>query len=192
MISVTEYNKEMFEEVLEYCKSEFDTTEPAASNMWDEAWHDNWSTLPYLLKNTNRFTGLKGKFFILRDDAKIIGCSGVYVSDFSDNVAFLGVRSWLTRRYRKKQLVREYILPRQKQWAIDNNALILCLSFNEYNKNLRKMFIAGQQVYKRTEKHLFYHNFNMLDYQVTIQGVPQWVIYEKLSRWDYNWQPLAT
>lgn len=190
MISILEYNNNHFEELLDYCKKEVNEKDPAASNMWNENWEEDCSTLPYLLKNTGRFSDTKGKFFLLTNDKKIIGCSGVYKSDFSNNVSLLGVRSWITKEYRKKQYVREFFLPIQKKWAIENNSLLLALSFNEYNKNLIKMFTLGQKVYTRNENHIFFYNFNILEYPVIIQGVPQWVIYEKLSNWDYNWQEL--
>lgn len=190
MISVIEYDNTLLSNLIFYCKSEVTGKDIAKENMWCHDWESAPHTLLYILENTDRFSNSKGKFHLLYEHDKIIGCAGVYLSDFSSKVCIAGVRSWLSRPYRKQQLVRNYLLPVHKAWAIEQNADIVALSFNSYNKNLIKMFSRGQRLYHRSPENIFYSNFNYIDFPVLIQGTPQWVIYEKLNGKDIDWESL--
>jgi hypothetical protein len=132
-----------------------------------------------------------GCFLVLVDDDEIIGCSGAYVSNFSKDVALLGCRSWLVKHARSKSYVRDLLLPLQRSWAIMRQTKVVALSFNDYNKNLRELFRRSLVKRTRREQHMmFFNNINVLDYPVIIQHVPQWVIYEKLTDWDFNWNSI--
>ena len=177
---------------LDFCKTaSLEVDQPAASNMW----HDNWSeenyTLPYILFKDNRFKNPKGEFFILKHNDLIIGCSGVYISEFNNQIGILGCRTWVSKDYRNQSLVRDYILPAHKQWAIDNNCKVIAITFNDYNKNLIETFKRkrlGETRSPRQPHHLFYSNFNEVDFPVVIQHTRQWVIYEKLDvTFDFDW-----
>lgn len=191
MISINEYADSMLSDLLSYCKMEYSIKDSASVNMWDNSWHDKPNTLPYILSYSDRFTSPNGKFYLLRDSDKIIGCAGVYKSSFSEKVAFLGVRSWVSKEYRMRQLVRNYLLPAQRDWAIEHGAEVVALSFNHYNKNLIKMFTKGQVLLTRTEKHMFYKNFNALKYPVYVQGILQWIIFENLSDYQFDWASIS-
>ena len=190
MIKIRPYEEQYFSEFLDFCKSETNSDDIASENMWSNNWENDTKTVLYLLKNNIRFNKKSGEFYILFDDDKIIGCSGVYVSDFSEKVALLGVRTWITKLYRNKHLVREYLLPAQKSWAISNSVDIVACSFNEYNKNLTSLFQRGQKYKTRDSHHMFYKNFNTLEYPVLIQSVPQWVIFENLTEYRFNWETI--
>lgn len=190
MISVIEYKDYHFNSLLEFCKIESFRKEHAAVNMWDVDWELKPNTLLYILSKDNRFSNPLGNFYLLYDDDKVIGCSGIYVSDFSEKIAIAGTRTWLSHGYRTKQYVRDFLLTEQKRWAIRNNISIIALTFNSYNKNLIKLFRKGQKLQTRSKDHLFYNNINYLDYTVMIKGVPQWVIYENLSNYFFNWETL--
>ena len=91
---------------LDFCKTaSLEVDQPAASNMW----HDNWSeenyTLPYILFKDNRFKNPKGEFFILKHNDLIIGCSGVYISEFNNQIGILGCRTWVSKDYRNQSLL---------------------------------------------------------------------------------------
>ena len=176
----------------EFCKAaSLEIDQPAASNMWHDNWIDENYTLPYILFKDNRFKNSKGKFFILKHNDLIIGCSGVYISDFSPQIGILGCRTWISNKYRNQSLVRDYLLPAQRGWAIDRNASVVGLTFNDYNKNLINTWKRVRLGEKRTARqpyHLFYNNFNEVDFPVTIQYTKQWIIYEKLDpNFDFNW-----
>jgi hypothetical protein len=135
-----------------------------------------------------RFTGDKGIFHFIADGSELVGCGGVYVSDFSAKVALLGVRSWLIPAIRGKSVIRDLLLPIQKSWARQRGCNIFALSFNDYNKNLRILFIRNlMNRNKRTADMLFYNNINVVEFPVLIQYVPQWVIYEKDNLDDFDW-----
>jgi len=169
---------------------------PSAVNMYDVDWGSKSHTLPYILEKTDRFKDSTGTFHILTINDKIVACAGVYRSDFDDKIAILGCRTWVHENFRHRILVREFLLPIQKEWALKNNCDILVLTFNDYNKNLIKTFQRlrlGEKVDRiksRQEKHLFYHNLNVLDYPVIIKNTVQWVIYEKVNDRDFDWESI--
>jgi hypothetical protein len=164
----------------EFCHEVSKGPEPAARNM---------AQVPQII--SERYAE-KGMFTVLFDEDKIIGCSGVYTSAFSPDVAILGSRSWLLKDYRNKSLVRDVLLPPQRQWALEMGRKVGALTFNWYNRNLRELFL--RPIVKRTprrEHMLFSKNINVIDYPVLIQAVPQWVLYEKFTEWDFDWSTIA-
>ena len=192
MIIVSPYSLEDHNNLLEFCKTESQDKNPAAENMWHEEWKTMPNTLPYILKYNNRFSKENGEFYILRDNYSIIGCSGIYVSEFSPKVALAGVRTWINRLYRNRQLVKDYLLVSQRKWAIEHGIEVIACSFNKYNKNVRVLFTRGQNIGTRSSDHMFYKNFNMLDYPVIIQHVPQWIIYENLTDFRFDWNSIRS
>ena len=163
-----------------FCEEAATYNEPAAENM---------ENVPSLIET--RFTG-RGAMFVVMDGKSIVGCSGCYLSDFSPYVGLLGVRSWLQPKYRALQVIRNLVLPAQRSWAIERGVMLVALSFNEYNSNLIHLF--ERQIVKRVPRshsHMFYRGMNTLPYPVLIQNTPQWVLYEKLSNWDFNWESIS-
>ena len=191
MITVAPYKTEDCSNLLKFCRIESMDKHPSSENMWHTNWETMPNTLPYILQFGNRFAERNGEFYILRDDNNnIIGCSGIYVSEFSPRVALAGTRTWINRKYRNMQLVKNYLLVAQRDWAVRNNIEIVACSFNEHNKNIRTLFSRGQKIGTRTPNHMFYKNFNVLDFMVTIQNVPQWVIYENLTDFKFDWESI--
>jgi hypothetical protein len=170
-----------YDDVIEFCQqAALETSQPASENM---------QSLPTVL---DRF--VDGEFNFLVDDGKIIGCGGVYVSNFSKHISLAGSRTWINKEYRHCNLVRDYLLPRHKQWSMDRGCKQVAICFNEYNKNMRRIFFRnrlGEQntrVFQRQPQHLFYSNINEVPFVVNIQYTPQWVLYEKLDpNWEFNW-----
>ncbi len=189
MISVKEYTPEFFEQLLEFCKYQKDDSKPS-NNMWSEDWEKDSSTLLYILNTNERFSNDRGMFHLLYDDENIIGCGGVYISDFSPRVAIAGVRTWVDKKYRNLQYIKNYILVENKNWAVKRYVDVIALSFNYYNKNLIKLFTKGMKLGTRTENHIFHNNFNMLEFPVMIRNTPQWVIYENLSDYRFDWESI--
>ena len=162
-----------------------DSDHPAAVNM---------ARLQHTLTETNRFF-VDGDFFILYDNGNVIGCGGVYESDFCNGFALAGVRTWMTKTYRNKSLVRQHLLPAHKQWSLKKGYIAVGLSFNDYNANIihtfkRKRFRETiKQMPPRKRHHLFYNGIHEVGFPVTIKNTPQYVIYEKLDpHWEYNWE----
>ncbi len=169
-----------------------ETTQPAHSNMWDDFWEEKSNTLPYILEKTNRFKD-NGFFHVIFDELPI-ACGGAYTSDFSPDVAILGTRTWIHRDYRHKLITRDYLLPEEKSWAIENKFKMIMLTFNEYNKNLRKLWVRqrlGENRPERTEKHFGYSNVHTVEYPVNIQYTKQYVLCEKLDdSYEFDWEAI--
>lgn len=186
-------DKDLFIKFCEQASRE--TSQPASVNMWHKNWKSKPETLVFQIYNRKRFFENNGEFYLALANKDIIGCSGVYRSLFSDNIALAGCRTWIDKDYRNLSIPREYFLPQHKKWAYKNNFKILALSFNDYNRNLIKTFTRlrlGENRSPRKEYHMFYNNFNEVLYPVTIQYVKQWVIYEKLQEdWDFDWSTIS-
>ena len=166
----------------------------AAENMWHDDWQNHNNTLPYLLENTNRFPSSNGEFYIVYNRRKFIACGGVYKSAFNQHIALAGVRTWINKKYRNKGIIGNTLLTIHKQWAIENKCKQIALSFNDYNKNIIKIFKRNRlgekntRLSRRTASNLFYNGVNELDFPVTIQYTKQWVIYEQIDpEWTYDW-----
>jgi hypothetical protein len=181
--SLTKQELDLFKEFLVSANKE--SNQPAHSNM-------NADTLLDILDNTERFK--RGCFNILFDDSKIIACSGCYVSNFSSDVLICGSRTWVDKDYRNKQIPREILLPAEKQYAVDNHIKCIALTFNEYNKNLIKLWFRkrlGEDRLPRTALHFGYNGVCVVDHMVTIQHTKQYVIYEMLDpSFVFDWKTI--
>jgi hypothetical protein len=179
----------------DFCKAESqETNQPAHANMWDIDWANKENTLIFILMYAGRFYRNNGEMFILYHNDSIIGCSGVCRSLFDTNIALAGVRTWIHKDYRNNSLLREYLLPVHKQWAIDRNYKQVILTFNEYNKNIINIFKRTRlaeksgRVESRQPHHLFYSGLVEVDFPVTLYKNKQWVIYEALDPdWKFDW-----
>lgn len=170
-------------------------SDPAYENMWDQNWMTKPNTLPYILTNTDKYVGNNGDFHIAYDGSKIAGCAGVYKSSTNALIALAGSRTWIDTEYRNKLIAREFLLPAHKAWALKQKCKQIALCFNDYNKNLITIWKRrrlGENRSARESHHMFYSNFNQVEFPVIIQKTPQWVIYEQLdTSWDWNWKILA-
>jgi hypothetical protein len=185
-------------EFFNFLKTEsLEVDQPASVNLWSDDWETNVHTLPYILTNTERFNGVKGEFYIVCDNDKIVACGGVYISEFNENIAIAGVRTWVSKDYRHLTLNKDYLLVEHKKWAMDNNIKMIALSFNDYNKNIIQIFKRGRlgekpgRINSREPKNMFYNGLTEVNFPVTIQYTPQWVIYEKIDdTFEFDWSSL--
>lgn len=193
---LTKLEKENFFDTLK-SQVELDSKSPAMENMYSNRWSDEKNTLHYLLEIENRFAKENGAYYVLLDDDKVVASGGIYYSEWTNDIAMGGIRTWVHTDYRNKFLAADYILPACKKWANKNNCKIVTLTFNDYNKNLIKTWTrirAGEsknRIRKRKPKHIFYNNIVVLDYPLEINYTKQWLIYENLSGiFDFNWQEI--
>ena len=170
----------------------------ASSNMWHDNWINEKHTLPFILNNTERFNDNNGEYHILFDGETIVACGGVYISNFSKHIAFIGVRTWVNKTYRNQSILREYLLPVQKAWCQEKQIKIIALTFNDYNKNLiqvfqkRRLGETTDRITTRQSHHLFYSNLTKVEFPVIVQHTKQWVIYEILdSTFNFDWESIA-
>lgn len=187
---LTPDQKEQFFDFLKDCSKELD--QPAYENMWDDEWHDKKNTLPYILEKTDRFKN-NGFYQILFDGDTIVACSGAYRSHFCDDVAILGNRTWIHKDHRNRLLVRDYLLPAEKAWAIQEGYKAVALTFNDYNKNLAALWKRKRLGDKRTpiQPYNFGYKYHIVDFPVNVQYTKQWLIYDILDEsFKYDWEQI--
>jgi hypothetical protein len=196
-MEIVDYNnlksKNLF---FKFCKNiTEESSHPAAKNMWADNWKSNPESLPYLLETKRFFAGNHGKFYVAYDHDNIVGCSGVYKAIFNKKIAIAGARTWIDHAYRHQQIVREYFFPAQKEWAIEQSLDAILISVNDYNKNLLRVFTKkrlGEQRSPNQNHHLFYNNFNTLEFPVSIRNTKQWIAYEILNpSFNFDWTSIA-
>ena len=192
---LTGAQKESFNEFLE--RIPYDNLDPAKENMWADDWKSKPHTLPYILNNTDRFIHPNGEFNIMFDGDTNIGCGGVYLSVFDHTFAIAGSRTWVNVAYRHKLVLRDNLLAKQKKWATEHNCGAVGLCFNDYNRNLIKVFKRirlgenKSRITGRLEQHLFYTGVIEIPYTVTVQYTKQWVAYELLNKdWRFDWESI--
>lgn len=165
---------------------------PAFENMWDRDWSNKPNTLPYLLEKTSKFNAPNGDYFVIYDDNTVVGMGGVYYSSFNRFIAIAGVRTWVNPEYRNRALLKEHLLPYHRAWAVKNNCRQVALTFNDYNKNVAEIFKRNRAGTPRLEHNLFYNGLREVEFPVTIQKTRQWVIYESLTDWEFNWATIKS
>jgi hypothetical protein len=196
MIAKSYYNLTNIERnnFIEFLKqASIETTQPAHVNMYDINWNNKPNTLMYILENTERFK-INGFYQILFDGDKVIASGGVYASEFSKDIAILGTRTWIHKDHRHKLISREYLLPNEKKWAIERGFKAIALTFNQYNKNLIKLWHRsrlGESRSIREHRHFGFNGVTEIEFPVTIQFTKQWIIYEKLDEdFYFDWKIL--
>lgn len=189
--TLTSKERDAFVEFLKEASTE--TTQPAHINMDIHDWHNKNNTLMYILEYTDRFKN-NGFYQVVFDGDKVVASDGAYASDFSSDVAILGTRTWIHKDYRNKLITREQLLPTSKKWAIEHGFKVIILTFNDYNKNLMKLWSRirlGESRTPRESHHFGFNGVTELEFPVTIQYTKQWVLYEKLdSSFDFDWSLL--
>jgi hypothetical protein len=174
-------------------EASLELTQPAHENMWDENWINKTSTLPYLLEKTDRFNN-NGIYHIAFDGDNVVGCSGIYTSAFCSELAIAGTRTWIAKEYRNLSVAREVFLPIEKSWAIENKFKAIAICFNDYNKNIIKLWSRNRLGERRTQRqshHFCYNGVNEVTFPVIIQYTKQWIIYEKLQDdFNFDWNKI--
>lgn len=168
---------------------------PAVSNMYSLDWKTNPSTLLYILEKTDRFSN--DSFHVWFKDNEIVGCSGIYISEFCKDFAIGGVRTYIDPKYRHLSLNKDYFLVKQKEWALRRNIKAMGLTFNDYNKNIIEIFKRNRlgekngRIKSRQPYNLFYNGIIEVKFPVYIQFTKQWVIYEKFDpTFDFDWEKI--
>lgn len=189
--TLTDSERDSFIEFLKEANTE--TTQPAHINMYDADWVNKNNTLLYILEYTDRFK-TNGFYQVIFDDNKVIASGGAYASDFSKDIAILGTRTWIHKDHRHKLISREQLLPNEKKWAIEHGFSAIILTFNDYNKNLMKLWQRtrlGESRSARESHHFGYTGVTEVEFPVTIQYTKQWVLMEKLDPlFEFDWSLL--
>jgi hypothetical protein len=188
--------KDQHDIFFKFLESTQDSNDLAKSNMYDIDWQNKPNTLPYILTYTDRFKGESGEFNILFDGDKVVAVGGVYRSNFNEYISIAGARTFVNDNYRRKNLMREYILPRHKKWSIEHNHKIIMVSFNEYNKKLINIFkrngLADNSLpLLQNSHHLFNDKIYEVEFPCNVQHTKQYIFYEKLDKdFSFDWATL--
>ena len=185
-----ENQEQYFEKILKWCETESkDSSTPAAINMRIDDWQTNEDTLAYILHNKRRFYK-RGEYFFLEVDDQIVASAGIYRSDFDNQVAIGGARSWANADYRAQFVIGRYLLPLQLKWAKANGFKTIVLTFNEYNARLVNHFKRSGLgiVKKRNPDSFFYNGVFEVPHPIMIKSTKQWAIYHKIDEeYEPNW-----
>lgn len=189
---VESINKDKF---FNFLKNEFiNSNEPAAKNLWHDDWKNHNFTIPFLLEHTTRFKNNNGQFHIVKYYDEIIGCGGVYKSDFCKDLTLAATRTWVNKKFRNQSILKDLTLVEHKKWSIENHCKAVALCFNDYNKNLIQIFKRNRlgeknnRIKTRLPKNLFYNGLEEIEFPITIQFTKQWIIYEKLDNsFNFDW-----
>ncbi|NJO60973.1 MAG: hypothetical protein HC836_22765 [Richelia sp. RM2_1_2] len=175
--------------LIQLCKEAEQENIAASENMKFTDWQLNNASLLYLLINEQRFFAPNGCLNIVYHDNKIIAVSGVYISDFSKDIAIAGVRAYTLKNYRTRYVHGDTIFPAQITWAKAKNTKMILLSFNSYNDWLYKFILRGSKG-KGTAFGLkfsdTYKKFKPHKKQIIIKHVPQYILKLALED-DYNY-----
>jgi len=184
-------NKDVFVNWLKNIKDK----SPAVTNMYSLDWENNPSTLLYILEKTDRFLNIGFDIWFHKNE--IVGCSGMYISEFSMDFVLAGVRTYINPKYRHLSLNKDYFWVKQKEWAVTNNIKAIGLTFNDYNKNIIEIFKRNRlgekndRLSNRKPYNLFFNGITEVKFPVTIQYTKQWIIYEKLDQsFTFDWQTI--
>lgn len=197
MYKVKPYNKlttKEFEKFWATIEEEYSKdSSPAMVNMFSQYWRTEKNTLRYILEVEKKFN--PGEYYILFDGRLPVASGGVYLSEWANNIAMAGIRTWVHTEHRNKFLAAEYILPACKTWALKNNCNAITLTFNDYNRRLintwkrTRMGESSLRIKNRTSEKMFYNGIFDVDFPMEINYTKQWLIYEKLnSDFNFNWE----
>ena len=181
------------EELRELCSLAAD--ERLAPNWLPDDWESKTSSLFYLLHREGRFSEGRGRFFLLYDQDRLVACSGVYLSAWSNQVAVGGVRTFTHPRYRMafaretgKFYHSDILLPWQFEWARRQGCVAFALSFTEESKTLLEFLrrigrgeavALGLKPSPETAK--FYSHFVLHPEKVLVQFVEQDLYYRVIQ-----------
>ena len=163
----------------------------AAVNMWSDDWENNPKTLMYMLCKTELLAGSNGDYHVIFDEQGDVACSaGVYKSDF-DSLFGLSTRLWVQKKYRNLYLAGYNLQMEMKKWCLHNGCKAGGMSFNEYNKNLKYLFIRRRGAPELTQKNMYYNGLWEVEYPVDIKYTKQWLIYEKFDlTYEFDWNSI--
>jgi hypothetical protein len=168
---------------------------PASENMRFSNWHNEPASLMYLLFSEHRFFTPRGALFLAFNDKTLAAVSGIYVSDFCQDIVIAGVRAWTLKEYRTSYVHGNYVFPQQFVWAEESNAKMLLLSFNDYNDWLFKFILRGidgraTAFGRRFSNH--YKDFELHPHMVKIKGVYQYVLKKKIDpNFDFDFKQVG-
>lgn len=185
VVSVHSENwKEFYVELKEFCTAADQDSSIAARNLEWTNWEENPGSLMHTLVIQKRYDPPGGMFDLVMVNGEPVACSGCYLSDWSDRVLVMGVRTWTKPNARNTWWHGDLLLPRQIELAKELDCAAAVMSFNEYNDWLEKFLkrIASGKAVTLGYKHPdFYKDFVFLDGFYKIKHTKQTVAAKLLT-----------
>lgn len=129
-----------------FCKAaQNEVDNPSVANVRFDGWETNTSSLMYAISK-GRFDEPNGTIQVVSyhgDESFPVSVAGAYLSDFDEQAAMVGCRSWTLPDHRARFLLGDLILPIQLEWAVEHGADVAMFSFMPYNTWLAKMILRA-------------------------------------------------
>lgn len=109
----------------------------AAQNLRWEDWEHTSNSLMHAIVKQKRFDGGAGQFDVVIHRGRPVAAGGCYLSDWSEKVMMIGVRTWTDPRSKNLWWHGNLLMPRQLDLARNLGCAAAVMSFNTYNDRLR-------------------------------------------------------
>lgn len=111
-------------------------------------------------------------------DDTIIGVSCVEHSPI-EPLSIGGIRSWVTKPYRSKNVITNMLLQSNVDWSIANGKMGMMMTFNDYNRwiyeGIRKK-VSGRGAGLAGIWSSWWDDCLPIDHQLVVRGVKQWCV----------------
>ena len=147
-------------------------------------WEMNSSSLMYAIAIEKRFDHPLGLFNVLTIDDEPVACGGCSVSDWSNQVMVLGVRTWTNPKNRDYWWHGDILLPLQFEFAKSFGCVAAALTFNEYSAPLKKFIhriIQGKAVSLGAKNSNFYKDLIFYNQNFLIKNTIQTIAIKLLN-----------
>lgn len=185
IISIDSSNYFDYLEILEeLCNSAENDDRKAAKNLSWKNWENNSSSLMYAIVKQRRFDSHIGQFDIVLYQGKPIAASGCYISDWSDKIMMIGVRTWTDPLSKNMWWHGNMLMPKQLDLALKKGCVAAVMSFNHYNIRLRNALrrASKQQAVLLGITHPdFYNDLQFLDGYYNIKDTAQSIAVKLIS-----------
>ena len=163
--------------------SDLDPKNPALKNMGE----DEEAGLLYNIKHKIRWTKDEGQIsFLMSDSDDIVGVSCVEKTKYP-YVAIGGIRTWVLKEYRTKDVVSNKLLDSNLAWAIQNRMAGMMMTFNDYNRWIYdgvKRKVRGKAPGVASIWSDWWNDCIALDRPLKVRYVVQWCVIKPTGLYD--------
>jgi hypothetical protein len=138
----------------------------------------------YLVRNQQRWRKDQGQIGILRHQKLIIGVSCVEHGNLHQSLSIGGVRCWLDRQHRSKNLMSRFLLDSNIQWSQQHGKIGMLLTFNDYNKWIYTAALRPQHGRAAGISSVWsnwWKDIMVIKNPLMVRNVPQWCVCKPIS-----------
>lgn len=166
------------------CLTAQEDSRTAAQNLRWEDWEHLPNSLMHAIVKQKRFDKGSGQFDLVIHRGVPVAAGGCYLSDWSDKVMMIGVRTWTDPRSKNLWWHGNLLMPRQIDLARNFECTAAVMSFNDYNNRLRaalKRTSNKQAVLLGIRPPDFYSDLHFLDEHYVIKHTKQSIAVKLIS-----------